>query len=229
MDYILKDNMNALRCEACNGSLSIRQGSARGAKLVCDGMSESDMRVFVYEGVLHVKCLSDEEARIELQLPIEVTRLCVTGRKTDCIISGITAENLTLSTTGNIVLDGVKVRRGMSLSADVGKTLLRCCDIQSMTLNAAGSAVEFQGTVLHGNNLVYLIDSSLSGVLKGALPDYIIAAGNGISEESVIVNDHLLSEFPTRKVEHHSAWLYISGRMKDICRLYVKQPKENRL
>lgn len=225
MDYQIRENVECIRADLRNGALTVIRNTNHMVRLHVEGVSENSMRVFAYNNILYIKCLSDHPAQIELYVPEKVERLHLKAENTNFTITDIEIDCIEITSSGNCFVDSATIRKQCTFNLDSGKLSLRSSDISSMNIQVFKGEIDFQGTQLHGNNIAYLINSAVNGVLKGALVDYVISAGGEVSPDNVIVNDHLLSEFPNRKNVQNCAWLLLTGKLRSTSRIYIKKPK----
>ncbi len=225
MEYQAHEDVSTVRAELRNGSLKIISKDCPGPHVSISGVPEAFLRVFEYMGTLFVKCVADTYCTVEIIVPRRMREIAMTGERTSVTLENLNLKQLNLSTAESCYMDLVSVKKQCNLNIDRGRLTIRSCDICSLTVQAAQADVDFQGTTLHGYNLMYMQKSKCGGVLKGTLPQYLFVAGNGISPDAVTINEHFLSEFPERKNTQNCSWIYLAGSLKGISRFMVKMPR----
>ncbi len=225
MDYVIREGVGCIRTELKYGTITITRNSHHMVRLRADELTENCMRVFAYNNVLHIKCISPYPANMELLVPDSVKMLDLNSESCNLVLEDIELDTLTASSGGELDLTNVTIKKSCKLSVDNADIILKACDLMSMNLELYDGTLDFQNTVLHGNNTAFMKNAMVRGKLKGALVDYVVSAGYGISPDNVIVNDHLLSEFPNRKNVQNCAWLLLAGSMKNTARLTIQKPR----
>lgn len=225
MDYQIKEGVSEIRTELKSGILTIVRSSNHLVRIRSEDINENCMRVFAYNNVLHVKCLSSVPVRIELQIPESVRVLNINSEGSASVAENLEVDRIVTDCRGEIEFTNVTIKKSCKLSVEYADIILRACDIKSMNIELMDGNLDFQNTVLHGNNTAFLRRARVNGKLQGALVDYVVSAGPGVDADNVIVNEHLLSEFPNRKNTQNCAWLMLAGSLKNTARLTIQKPR----
>ena len=213
MDYQFREVITTVVTELHDGTLSISKNTNHMTRITVEDAPDNSMRLFAHNSTLFVKSLTNHPADIQLYVPETVKVLRIQGKHSDIMMTELDLENITISTTGDCSLHGVKAWKQTDICCEGGDIALQECELSSMNIQLVNGSLEIWGTRLHGNNMVYASQSSIGGRLRGALVDYVISAGSGISPDDVTVNGHLLSEFPDRKNTQEAAWLLLAGKL----------------
>ena len=225
MDYQIKEGVNCIRTELKAGEMKIMRNKNHVVRLSSNDISENSMRVFTYNNILYIKCLTPEPIRLELHIPESVRSLYLNSEGCSFSAENIEFDNIITCCRGTLEFTKVKINKSCRLSVDEADIRLKACEIRSMNIEITDGIVDFQNTLLRGNNTAFLHNATIGGLLQGALVDYVVSAGAGVSPDNIIVNDHLLTEFPSRKNTQNCAWLLIAGSLKNTVRLTIQKPR----
>ncbi|MGN0631712.1 MAG: DUF4097 family beta strand repeat-containing protein [Ruminococcus sp.] len=225
MDYQIHDGLSKLKLEMRNVSAELQKSSSRSLRLAVPKAKENSIRVIPHNGALHIKYISDTTDIIKINVPDTIREIEIIKGNGSFMAMELNLDSLSISSRGDIELSDVTVYKRCGISTDESSVKLRNCDISSMSLQINGGALETENIVLHGNNTAYVTNCTVYGTFKGALAEYVISAGSGISTDEIIVNDHRLTEFPDRKNVQNCAWLLIAGSLKETAHIKISKPR----
>lgn len=225
MDYQIREGVKGVRLELRGASVKIGRSGSRALRINVSGGNDSSIRAIPHDGKINIKYISDTGADIRISLPENLREIEIIKESGSLRAEKLELDSLSVNSGGDIELSEVTVSRSCNLSTDGSSIRLISCDISSMSVQISGGELETDGTVLHGNNTAYVMGSTVRGTLRGALAEYVISAGSGVSADEVIVNEHRLSEFPDRRNVQNCAWLLIAGSLKETARLKISKPR----
>lgn len=225
MDYQIREGVVCIKAELRKGKMSIRRGENHVIRLRTSDENENSMRVFAHNNTMFIKQISANEIDFQLEVPDSVKILELKSESTGFELSNMELDNVKITAAGDLILENVTIKKSCQLITDNSEINLAACDISSMNIQLFNGKLNFGNTVLHGNSTAYVVNSTVGGLLKGALVDYVLSAGSGISPRSVIVNDHMLSEFPNRKNVQDCAWLLLAGSLTDTAHIKIAKPR----
>lgn len=225
MDYHIRDGINGIRFELRNASVEIHKNENRGLRISVPKGSENSIRAIPHNSTLYIKFISDEATDIKISLPDSIREMSVVTENGSVKVERIQLDSISIDSRGNTELIDVTARKRCSICTDNSVLKLTSCDISSMNLQMCNGEFLTDNSILHGNSMAYVTNSTISGTFRGVLPDYVINAGSGISTDDIIVNDHRLTEFPDRKNVQNCAWLLIAGSLKETAKLRISKPR----
>lgn len=225
MDYQIHEGLCKLKLEMRNVSAELQKNSSRSLRIAVPKAKENSIRVIPHIGALHIKYISDTPDIIKINIPDTIREIEVIKGNGSLMASDLNLDSLSISSHGNIELCDVTVCKRCGISTDESSVKLKNCDISSMSLQINSGSLETENLVLHGNSTAYVTNSTVFGTFKGALAEYVISAGSGISTDEIVVNNHKLTEFPDRKNVQNCAWLLIAGSLKETAHINISKPR----
>lgn len=225
MDYHIREGVNEIKFELKNANVEVYKNDGKGLHITAPNGSENSIRTIPHNGILHVKFISETNAKIKISLPGTIKNIVIIKESGVLKLENIHLDSLSVTSEDSIELTGVTAQKSCRLSTENSAIKMKDCDISSMSMQLSGGEFYTEATVLHGNSTAYVTDSIIHGTFKGALSDYVISAGSGILADDVIVNDHRLTEFPDRKNVQNCAWLLIAGSIKETVHLRISKPR----
>ena len=223
MDYQFREIVAHVVTDLHDGTVTIVKNTNHMTPVSVEDAPENGMRVFAHNGTLFIKALTSKPADIHVYIPESVKTLKLESAKSDFILTELELDAVSCSTTGDCSMHGITVNKQCDLNCEQGDISLQECSLRSLNIQLIGGSLETWHTALSGNNMIFVQKSTMNCNLKGALVDYVISAGSGISPDDLIVNDHPLSEFPDRKNTHEAAWVLIAGHLMETTHIYIKK------
>ncbi|MBQ8688664.1 MAG: DUF4097 family beta strand repeat protein [Ruminococcus sp.] len=213
MDYQFRDIITTVVAELHDGALSVVRNTNHMVRVTVEDAPENGMRLFVHNSTLFVKSLTNHPTDIQMYVPETVKIVHIESKNSDVMLTELDLDQLHIGTAGDCSIHAVKAAKQTDICCEGGDIALQECDLRSMSIQLTNGSLEIWGTKLSGNNMIFATNSILGGRLRGALVDYVISAGSGINPDDVMVNGHLLSEFPERRNTQEAAWLLLAGQL----------------
>lgn len=225
MEYQIRDIVRSIEIEAVRGTVTFVRGNTESTtRISIDGFTEDDMRVYPINGKLYIRIITPEPVNMTIYGIANVREFSIKGYETDLMIEKYEFDRLKADVNGNITLKEVTVKKQCDISTNGGKIYLESSELTSMNAQVSEGEFDIQKSILHGNNILYTYNSPTGGLIRGALVDYMVTSGSGISSDQVIVNDHYLTDFPVRKNTQNVAWLLVAGETEKNIVFYIKRP-----
>lgn len=225
MEYQIRDAVRSVEIELVNGTVTFVQGNTESTTRVsAEGVSEDDMRVYPVNGKLHIRSITSQHINLTIYGIADIKELSVKGYGTSLMVEKYEFDRLKADVNGDITLKEVTVNKQCDISTNGGKIYLESSELTSMNAQVSRGVFDIQKSILHGNNILYTYKSPTGGLMRGALVDYMVTSGSGISSDQIIVNDHYLTDFPVRKNTQNVAWLLVAGETKENIVFYIKRP-----
>lgn len=225
MEYQIKDIVRSVEIDIHCGSVTLVKGTTENTTRVSiEGLTEDDMRVYPVNGNLYIRSITGEPVNMTIYGVATIKGLKVKGYDTSVTVDKFDLDRLNASVNGDITLNEAKIKKQCDINTTGGKIVITSCDLTSMNAQVSDGLFDIQKSVLHGNNILYTYNSPTGGLIRGALVDYMVTSGGGITSDQVIVNDHYLTDFPIRKNTQNVAWLLVAGETKENIVFSIKRP-----
>ncbi len=225
MEYQIRENIRSVEADILRGSVTLVRGTTESTtRISIEGLCEDDMRVYPINGKLFIRSITPEPVHMTIYGIASIKELNVKGYETDVNIEKYELDRMRADVNGDITLKEVTVKKQCDISTNGGKIYLESSELTSMNAQVSEGVFDIQKSILHGNNILYTYNSPTGGLIRGALVDYMVTSGSGISSDQVIVNDHYLTDFPIRKNTQNVAWLLVAGETEENIVFYIKRP-----
>lgn len=225
MEHKIRENISEIKVEVNCGKIYFMRSDDHRIKVVVPDIIDESVRILSHGNRLSVKYTSQRQAEIQIYLPEVFNNIKVISDSCKLSFENIEFNEADITSGGNIIMKDIIINKNCYVNAENSFVRMFMCSIRSMNAQLFNSNLEFIGTVLYGNNVVYIVNGNVEGTLKGALVDYVISAGSGVDPDNIIVNDHFLSEFPKRKNVQNCAWLLLAGSLSSTARIKIVKPK----